>query len=147
MPIPDTGVAKEADGKSKIFDNAFNAYCDGESLEGTDVESLIGELRNCIEKYADTETPSVLGSFKKQVRAVRSSNTLNSLFPGMGMPFKAAGRGKFPCQPTCVSRRKMGMPRGASPLAKGRRRVGSIPEGAPKRKRSLAANVLLNQAN
>jgi len=80
---------------------------------------------------------SSLGAIEKliqRVTTVRSSNQLDSILhcTGAALP-GACGRGKIPCQPTSVARRQVGMPRGAAPIGKGRKRKGNLIDKALKR--------------
>lgn len=82
------------------------------------------------------------------MNSVTSTNGFNSQLHSIGSAVRSggAGRGKIPCQPTSISRRANGRPRGAAALCKGRRPAGAA-TASSKRTRNLAENVKKNLAN
>lgn len=99
-------------------------------------------------KYEDEHSLEAIERLIQKAKTVRTSNQLNSLLhcTGAAMP-GGYGRCKIPCQPTSVARRQVGMPRGAAPIAKGRKRKGNLLDKVLKRQRNLSLNVSLNQPN
>lgn len=80
----------------------------------------------------------------------KSSNFFNSaittLFSQSVTRQVGGGRGSVHCQPTSVSRRKSGVPRGVVPVGKGHKK-GNLLEKAAKRKNDLALNISQNVPN
>ena len=91
--------------------------------------------------WGDEATPAALDKLNHRLRSSLSSNHFNTILHTTNSSVKSggAGRGKIPCQPTSISRRSAGTPRGAAALCKGRRPT--------KRPHNLARSVLLNVAN
>lgn len=82
----------------------------------------------------------------------KSSSHLNSAFSPMfsrdlSKICGGAVRGKIHCQPTSIARRNPGVPRGAAPIGKGRKRRVSLLEKAAKRERNLSLNISKNLPN
>lgn len=111
--------------------------------------AAIALFSDTLHRLGDNTSRTSIEAFMKKVKVLKSTNHLNSFLHSCGSLFKlsGAGRGKIPCQPTSVSRRSIGMPRGAAPLGKGRKRKADLLVKAAKRRRNLALNVLQNQPN
>ena len=77
-------------------------------------------------QYEDEQSLGALERLIDRVGNVRSSNQLNSLLQCTGVALPSAGRGRIPCQPTSIARHQQGMPRGAAPISKGRKRKGNL---------------------
>lgn len=109
----------------------------------------VAELLKTSEKFGNEDSVSALKMFVQRLRSVKTSNQFNSFLHTVGVGVcvqKGAGRGKIPVQPTSIARRSEGMPRGATPLGKGRRPLNcNMPKA--KRPRNLAENVRNNVAN
>lgn len=109
----------------------------------------VAELLKTSKKFGNEDSVSALKMFVQRLRSVKTSNQFNSFLHTVGVGVcvqKGAGRGKIPVQPTSITRRSEGMPRGATPLGKGRRPLHcNMPKA--KRPRNLAENVRNNVAN
>ena len=107
------------------------------------VESTLAAV---VQQYGNEDTAVAMEKLQKALGAVKTSNQLNNLLHTLASTTKrGAGRGKIPCHPTTIARRKPDRPRGAAPLSKGRRPNGVTAKA--KRPRNLAANVSANVAN
>lgn len=113
-----------------------------------DISELVAAFQNVAEKYSNGETAAAISTAVRRLNQVRSANQLNSILYNLGSDASntRAGRGKIRCQPTSISRRGPGKPRGAAPLGKGRR-PSSVANRKSKRPRSLSSNVAQNVAN
>ncbi|XP_050694366.1 uncharacterized protein LOC126984618 [Eriocheir sinensis] len=90
-------------------------------------DDVLAGLHKFIKKLKAVRTTSQLTSIF--FKAVRTTSQLTSIFfnaASSGVGKTGAGRGKIPCQPTSVARRITGMPRGAAPFGKGRKREGLV---------------------
>ena len=101
--------------------------------------------------HGDGLTDEALKRATIQLNNIGSSVQLNSLLhsagPSSGCSYRGgAGRGKIRVQPTSISRRAEGQPRGAARLGKGRR-PDALPRKPAKRRRCLADSVAANVAN
>lgn len=119
---------------------------------GAAVLQVISEINDTMlhlaTQYGNEQTLEGMQKLLSRLTSVRTSNQLNSLLHSTGSSaMQGAGRGKIPCQPTSVARRQVGMPRGAAPIGKGRKRKGSLIEKSVKRQRNLALNISLDQPN
>ena len=120
------------------------------SIGTSDTIHLLNKL---IEKYGNSETDKVLGKIEKRLVTVKTPNMLNSALHSLlsGLPHGTtrlgAGRGKIPCQPSSIARREVGLPRGAAPLSKGRKRKSSATGRPTKHIRNLSFNISQNQPN
>ena len=96
--------------------------------------------------YSCQDTVLALERLQKVLGAVKTTNQLNTILHMLTATSKrGAGRGKIPCQPTTLARRKPGRPRGAAPLGKGRR--PNIVKMKSKRPRNISLNIRENVAN
>lgn len=115
------------------------------------LNELSSTLLELLSKYEDDGVCEGLNMFTKKLKGVRTSNQLTSILfsvaSSSAVSKGGAGRGKIPCQPTSIARRITGMPRGAAPIGKGRKRAGNLIEKNGKRQRNLFLNVSQNQAN
>lgn len=114
------------------------------------LNELNSTLLELFSKHEDDDVLAGLHKFIRKLKTVKTSNQLTSVFcnaASSGVGRIGAGRGKIPCQPTSVARRSIGMPRGAAPMGKGRKRKGNVIDKAAKRQRNLSLNVSQNQAN
>lgn len=90
---------------------------------------LHDEAIHFVGKFRDGNTLGAINAFRKRLANNRTSSQLNCFLYSAGSSSVAVpgtGRGKIPCQPTSVSRRRIGMLRGAAPTGKGRKRTGSL---------------------
>ncbi|XP_064109014.1 uncharacterized protein LOC135217211 [Macrobrachium nipponense] len=71
-------------------------------------------------RYRNSSTDLELKKFLRRLDSVKTANRMNSLLHCTGSAIRngGAGRGKIPCQPTSITRRSTGRPRGAAPLCK-----------------------------
>lgn len=112
------------------------------------ITAIHDTLLHLATRFEDQQTLEGMEKLLSRLNSVRTSNQLNSLLHCTGsVSMHGAGRGKIPCQPTSVARRSDGMPRGAAPIGKGRKRKGCHIDKAMKRERNLALNISLNQPN
>ena len=104
---------------------------------------VANELVAATNRLADEHTEIALKKVLERVKSLTTPNALNSFLSVLGSSTRhgGAGRGKIPCQPTSIARRKEGTPRGAAPLCKGRR-PKSI-SSQPKRPRNLSQNSII----
>lgn len=125
-------------GSSSLADNI---------LDETNI--AVAELLKTSKKFGNEDSVAALKMFVQRLRSVKTSNQFNSFLHTVGVGVcvqRGAGRGKIPVQPTSITRRSEGMPRGATPLGKGRRPLHcNMPKA--KRPRNLAENVRNNVAN
>ena len=115
------------------------------------VDDYLLAMRRALVELGDGLTNEALIKATERVVALTTSNQLNSLLHSAGSRSEltsrgGAGRGKIRVQPTSISRRQEGQPRGAARLGKGRRPkdAANLPS---KRRRCLAENVQANVAN
>ncbi|KAF0295676.1 hypothetical protein FJT64_006855 [Amphibalanus amphitrite] len=117
------------------------------------IDGYWSTMRRALLKYGDGQTNSALIRATGTVAALKTSNQLNSYLQSAGprsecLSRGGAGRGKIRVQPTSISRRPEGQPRGAARLGKGRRPKDCGGATAPaKRRRCLAGNVSANVPN
>lgn len=113
------------------------------------IAAAVELFSDTLHRLGDSTSYKSIENYMKKVKILKSTNHLNSFLHSCGSSFKLSGvgRGKIPCQPTSVARRPVGMPRGAAPIGKGRKRKSDLLVKAAKRKRNLALNVLQNQPN
>ncbi|KAK4316160.1 hypothetical protein Pmani_012669 [Petrolisthes manimaculis] len=99
-------------------------------------------------QFGNEDSLEPLNKIIQSMNSVHSTNQFNSRLHCIGSAVRTggAGRGKIPCQPTSISRRSNGRPRGTAPLCKGRRPAGAT-TAAAKRPRNLAQNIKNNLAN
>lgn len=153
-----TGEKEKSHGTSHDVDNVevtsneTGDVSNSTKPSGAAVLQVITEINDTMlhlaTQYGDEQTLEGMQKLLSRLKSVRTSNQLNSLLHSTGSSaMQGAGRGKIPCQPTSVARRQVGMPRGAAPIGKGRKRKGSAIEKAMKRQRNLALNISLNQPN
>ena len=112
-----------------------------------DIKDVMLEMFN---RFGDDNTRVGMEAMLKKLKSAKTGSQYNSYLFSLGSSMsriQGAGRGKIPCQPTSISRRGPGMPRGAAPLGKGRKRKNSLLLKAAKRPRNLAYNIACNQAN
>lgn len=95
-----------------------------------------GTAADAIRRVSDGNTDEALARGIRDFRNVRTASQLNTILISAGSRAETlarggAGRGKIRVQPTSVSRRAEGQPRGAARLAQGRR-PSALPEKPPK---------------
>lgn len=112
-------------------------------------DEFTSQILSLLQKFKDQNTQGNLDHLTQKLKLIKSSNQLNSFLccaaSAVTGSFRGCGRGKIPCQPTSIGRRQPGVPRGAAPLAKGRKRERNV--GNNKRPRNLAYNISLNRPN
>lgn len=114
----------------------------------TKVQEATESILKAAARFGNKDFLEPLNKIIQNMNSVTSTNSFNSQLHSIGSAVRrgGAGRGKIPCQPTSVSRRANGRPRGAAPLCKGWRPAGAA-TAASKRARNLAENVNKNLAN
>ena len=112
------------------------------------VEEFLQGWREILRSPSNPDTNGALDVAMKRMKAVKTSNRLNSglhtLF-GTSTPC-SGGRGKIPVNSSSIQRRGPNMPRGMQTVGKGRR-PGGLPSKAPKRPNNLALNISNNKPN
>lgn len=113
-----------------------------------DSEIAAQALKNAVQQCASAETRVALQRFIKQTNSVKTPNQFNSLLhcAGSSLGYSAVGRGRIPCHSNSIARRSPGMPRGATPIGKGRRPAAAAITSKPKRPLNLAHNIECNVA-
>lgn len=133
----------EVDTENKDASNR-NEYA-SEDQQGA-IMAKIQEATEALQKagahFGNKDSIPALDRFIQRTNSIQSTNQFTSCALRSG----GAGRGKIPCQPTSISRRSTGRPRGAAPLCKGRRPAGAAAPPS-KRPRNLALNIQNNVAN
>ena len=116
----------------------------------TNIEDMLVTLKEVYKKFGDGESPKALDIWVKRIKSIKSSSQFNSYFSSFGssmIRIGGAGRGKIPCQPSSIVRREAGLPRGAAPIGKGRKRKNAHVPRVTKQPRNLALSILNNQPN
>ncbi|XP_066958989.1 uncharacterized protein [Macrobrachium rosenbergii] len=111
------------------------------------LDILTETIKHSAALYGDELTVGDIEKLTNRFRNVRTSDQLHSLFQCTGAALPCVGRGKIPCQPTSIARRQQGMPRGAAPITKGRKRKGNLIHKTLKRQRNLSLNISQNVMN
>ena len=116
----------------------------------TTIEDLLVTLKKVYKKFGDGESPKAIDILVKRLKSIKSSSQFNNYCYSYGssrIRIGGAGRGKIPCQPSSIARKEPGLPRGAAPIGKGRKRMKAHIPRVAKRPRNLALSILNNQAN
>ena len=102
-----------------------------------------------VQRFGNSDTLAALKKACSRLSNINNPNTLNSFLHTMGStvtPRHGKSGSMIPCQPTSISRRGPGVPRGAASVHKGRR-PDSLPVKTAKRARNLALAIATNHAN
>jgi hypothetical protein len=120
------------------------------------IEATVKEFRELLERFPrDTNVSLGMAAMRKTMRKFTNANGIASALHLFGKESVGAAGGrskKISVQPTAISRRSEGKPRGCSALSKGAPRKrkneeANIAGNAKKRPRNLILNVQLNRPN
>ena len=109
------------------------------------LDEIAAQISHKLNLRASTSS-AALKKMKQQVNSVRTSAQLNSMISCFGRKAFGNSHRKIPVQPTAVSRRCTGLPRGIAPLGNGRP-PKALPKSQRKRKRNLTTDIGINQPN
>lgn len=145
--------SSEVESVSSEMDEVANVFEKDDSMQRSHIniaKEIFDVVNKKLSNFGNVDTSAGLSIMLKRFSAIKSTNQLNSMLftcGGSSLKIQGAGRGKIPCQPTSVARRQVGMPRGAAPIGKGRKRKGILVSGPAKRQRKLSLNVSQNVPN